>query len=117
MEVVHKLGQTSVTTLKSINKTRLFYHSYSLADIINGKGDNIRESVRDRIPTKEVSQFEWPSTKPTTAEFNIWDDMLNKILSYMRQHHITLEDWYTNNHIKPTCLFYQSSNTVYIFQD
>ena len=81
MEVVHKLSQTSVTTLKSINKTRLFYHSYFLADIINGKGYNIRQSVRDRIPTREESQFELPRTKPTTTEFDIWDDMLNKILS------------------------------------
>ena len=55
MEVVHKIGQTSVTTLKSINKPRLSYHSYFLADTIKSKGDNIRESVRYCIPTKEMS--------------------------------------------------------------
>ena len=117
MEIVQNLGQPSVTTMKSINRARLFYHCYSLADIANGTGNNIRESVWTRIPPQEESSYEWPRMQPSTTDFKIWEDVLKQIASYMRQHHITLGSWAQNTHVKLMCKYHLESNSVYILQN
>ena len=117
MEVIQNLGQPSVTNLKSINRVRLFYHSYSLADIVNGTGTDIRKSVWTRAPPLEESSFEWPRMKPSKNDFIIWEDMLKRISLYMQQQHITLGKWNLDTHVKLKCTYNQEDNSVSILEN
>ena len=117
MQIMHVLGHTSISVLKSINKVRLYYQCYSLADIVAGTGINIRRSVKQRIPPPSNSSCEWPRVQPNANDFMIWEETLDSILLYIPHGNLILGDWVFSTHVKPAYLYHQLTRIVYVLQN
>ena len=114
MEVIIREGFLRQTQYKSFNRVRLFHQTYSLADILNGDGTRIRQSLFKRDRPKENSSFHWPATYPSNADFDLWNQTLLTIQSKWFQYNKTLGFWFSSTHTHITCYKHPTMEKVYI---
>ena len=82
MENIVALKKYSTTELKQINQVRMFYQSYSYADIFNGQGNHLRKGVLAPTQPAETSTMKWPATRPYTTDFAIWNEAMKILLTF-----------------------------------
>ena len=65
--------------LRYINRSRLYLHVVTLADVYTGEGIYVCSTMTSNAPQLIHSTYQWPAVVPTPGDFVLWRPALSQL--------------------------------------